>query len=211
MPVKLDAPVGVPGFASLQEEADWSTLVENQLADVRKTAENWRTGLATLLGLLTSFSLIKGPSDLGSLSSGAAYAAGGFLLLAIVCAVAGTWSAIEAAYGSPDQIDRNEFRALGGLAGYKLALSKKTSSNLHSAQHAMIASLICAAIAIGMVWYGPRGLSVSLNVELLGAPKMCGKLIGSGDGFVDISPSSSTPKRIYMVDISRLTVAKECP
>jgi len=211
MPVRLDAPEGFPGSASLQEEADWSTLVDNQLADTRKIAENWRTGLATLLGLLTSFSLIKGPSDLSSLNTSAARDAGLFLLLAIVAAVAGTWSAIEAAYGSPGQIDRDEFRELGGLAGYKLALSKKTSSNLDRAQLAMLCSLICAVIAVGIVWYGPRGLSVSLNLQLSGAPEVCGKLINSGDGFVDISPPSSTPQRIHLVDITRLTVTKQCP
>lgn len=211
MPVQLIPPVGLSTAAASAEEEAWSSLVATQLTDVRKIAENWRNGLVAIIALITAFSVIKGPDDVSGLDRQAAYAVGLLLLLALACAAFGAWNSLTAAYGMPSVITREGFRSLGGINGYRLDLAGKSASKLRLAKGATIVTLILLAAAVGLTWYGPRSTSVILNVERKSLPNVCGKLVSSGNGYMDIKPSSSEAVRVSMTDLVKVSAAEECP
>lgn len=211
MPVQLQPPVGLPTASASAEEEAWSSLVATQLTDVRKTAENWRNGLAALIGLITAFSVIKGPDDVSGLDRQAAYAVGLLLLLALACAAFGAWNSLNAAYGTPSTITRESFRNLGGINGYRLDLAGKTAFRLGLAKGATVLTLILLAAAVGVTWYGPRSISVLLDVERKSLPSVCGKLVSSGDGHMDIKPPSAEAVRVPMTDLVKVSAAGDCP
>jgi hypothetical protein len=211
MPVQLKPPVGLPTASSLTEDEAWSSLVSNQLADVRKTAENWRNGLVALIGLIATFSVIKGSSDVNSLARWAAYLVGVLLVLALLCAVVGAWKSLATAYGTPSLVTREAFRALGGLNGFRLDLATKTADNLRLAQVATILTLALLATAVGLTWYGPRSVSVIVNVERKSMPNVCGKLVSSKDGDMDIKPAGLEPVRVHLTDLIAVHAVDECP
>ena len=211
MPVHLKPPTGLPTPAAFAEEDAWSSLVATQLTDMRKTAENWRNGLVAMIGLITAFSVIKGPDQVNGLDQWAAYAVGLFLFLALACAAFGAWMSLAAAYGTPSVITREAVRKFGGITGYKLELARKAVSKLRLAQAATLATLLLLAVAVGLTWYGPRSTSVILEVERKSLPNVCGKLVSSEDGYMDIKPSASEAIRVSMMDIVKVRVVEECP
>jgi hypothetical protein len=211
MPPRLKPPIGLPTSVSLADNEAWSSLVTNQLADVRKAAENWRNGLVALIGLVATFSVIKGANDLSGLARWAGYSVGILLSLALVCAIFGAWKSLAAAYGTPSVISLEQFRAVGGADGFRLDLGTKTVSNLLWARRATIATVILVALAVGLTWYGPRPAFVILNVERKSLPNVCGKLVSSQNGEMEIKPSDTKAVRIRMVDTTAMHAVDECP
>jgi hypothetical protein len=211
MPAQLKPPVGLPTSASMEDEEAWSSLVANQLTDVRKTAENWRNGLVALIALIATFSVVKGPNDLNGLARWAACTVGVLLSLALVCGMFGAWKSLAAAYGTPCVISLEQFRAIGGANGFHLDLGTKTISNLRWARRATIATVTLVALAVGLSWYGPRSASALLNVERKSLPNVCGKLMSSTDGEIDVKLSGAGAVRIPMSDVRAVHAVDECP
>jgi hypothetical protein len=202
----------LPTATSIADDAAWSSLVTNQLSDARKTAENWRNGLATLIGLIATISVVKGPSDLGGLEPWAAYAVGVLLGLGLACAVFGGWKALVAAYGEPSVMTLNQYRALGGIGGVNLKRGEATISNLRWAQRATIASVIFVASAVGLTWYGPRpASSATLSIDRWSLPAVCGKLASAKDGNIDLQPSGAPAVRVPTSDVMAMKVVTQCP
>jgi len=211
MAVKLEPPVGLPTAASAAEDNAWSTLVSTQLDDVRKTAENWRNGLVALVGAIIGFSMIKGPNDVSGLDYWAMNTVGLLLLAAFGCAISGTWSSLTAAFGSPSTMTRDAFHDQGGMDGYRLTLATDAATKLHCAQVATIITLVLLVGAVGLTWYGPRAKAVILDVGRLSSPNVCGTLLSSSNGYIDIKPSESEAVRLRMTDLATLTAVAKCP
>lgn len=211
MPAKLEPPEGLPSAVSTADEDAWSALVAGQLDSARKTAENWRNGLVGLAALIAGFSLVKGPSDFSVLESWAACAAGGALLLAIACAVAGAWETLHAAYGTSRVVHRDEFNEEGGATGMRLKLAMESAKKLRWGKGLTIATLLLYAVAIGLTWYGPRAEAGSLNVARKGLPDVCGKLVASQDGQLDLRPPGRATVRVNLADVVKISGVDQCP
>ena len=196
---QLEPPSAFRTSASVADDEAWSSLVVNQLTDTRKTAENSRNGLVALIGLIATFSVVKGANDLSGLARWAADSVGVLLSLALVCGMFGTWKSLAAAYGTPSVITLEQFRSLGGANGFHLDLGTKTISNLRWAQRATIAMVILVASAVGLTWVRSRSASAILNLERKSLPNVCGKLVSSKDGDIDVKPSGTSAMRIHMV------------
>ncbi len=210
MPVRLQKPDGLPTRLDADEDVEWSTLVANQLADVRRSAENWRNGLAAMLGAVSVFSLIKGPSDVSGLEQWPRYAVGLLLLLAFACATFGAWNALAAAYGSPSPISRSDVRRLGGITGFELSRAVDAATKLKRTKLATVVGLVLLCGAVGLTWYGPRGPSVLVSVERRDGPRVCGRLGASREGHLDVEPSSSNTIRIELKNVTRMRAVNEC-
>jgi hypothetical protein len=208
MPVHLGDPVGPPGAAPLDDEA-WNSLLVTQLADTRKSAENWRTGLIATVGLITGFSIIKGPSDLSGLDPWAAYYVGLVVLAALASAVFGAWVSLAAAYGTPSIVPRNEVQQLG-ITGYRFNLARRAVRDLSRAKLAMLAALLLFAAAIGTTWYGPRSPSVLLSIERKSMPQVCGKLVSSSNGDIDIQQGNYEITRLPLTDVTKIHAVRSC-
>jgi hypothetical protein len=211
MPVQLKPPSGLPTKASTAEEEAWSGLIAAQLADTRKTAENWRNGLVALIGLIGGFSVIKGSSDLSGLPAWAAYMVGVLLAAALACAVFGAWQSLEAAYGTPGVVTRENFHQAGGMDGLRLGFATQAAARLRLARAATLVTLALLAGAVGLTWYAPRTASVMLNVERKGMPEICGKLKTSQEGYVDLQPAGSGTVRVSLSDMVAVHAVEACP
>jgi hypothetical protein len=119
--------------------------------------------------------------------------------------------ALSAAFGTPSVITWEGFLALGGLNGYRLDLATKSVVRLRRAQASTIATLALVAVAVGLTWYGPRSASVILKVERRSLPTVCGKLVSSSDGTIDLKPLSSGPIRVDVNELISMKAVTECP
>jgi hypothetical protein len=210
MPVRLEPPVGLPlQSASVDEEA-WSSLVSSQLEDFRKAAENWRNGLAAVIGLITILSVVKGPDEVRGLDRWAAYTVGSLVLLALACATLGAWASLTAAYGVPSVLTRERFRDLGGIVGYKLELARRGASRLRLARVLTLITLVLLGTAVAMTWYGPRSTTATLDLERRSLPGFCGRLVGSRDGYLDIKTSGAEIPRVYMTSLLKVRPVDTC-
>jgi hypothetical protein len=211
MPVQLKPASGLPTRASTADEEAWSGLIKKQLADTRKTAENWRNGLVALIGLIGGFSVIKGASDLSGLPAWAAYTVGALLAAALTCAVFGAWQSLEAAYGTPGVVTRENFHQAGGMDGLRLGFATQAAARLRVARAATLVTIALLAAAVGLTWYAPRTTSVMLDIERKGLPEICGKLKSSQGGYVDLQPAGSGTVRVSLGDTVAVHAVEACP
>jgi hypothetical protein len=72
-----------------------------QLANIRATAQNWRTGLAGLTSLLSVASIVVAPNLADKLDTGWLIGAGASALVGLLALLYGTWQAMSAAFGVP--------------------------------------------------------------------------------------------------------------
>jgi hypothetical protein len=72
-----------------------------QLADIRATAQNWRTGLAGLTSLLSVTSVVVAPTLADKLGGLWRIGAGVLVLTGLLTLLYGTWQAMVAAFGVP--------------------------------------------------------------------------------------------------------------
>jgi hypothetical protein len=204
MPASLRQPEGLPTAADEEDQTAWSEMVQAQLSTTRKTAENWRVGLFTMFGLITTLTVIKGPSDIEGLNAPVAVTAGILLLLALASAVYGSYVSLQAAYGKPERITRDQLRELGGMTGYQFTRAEIARSKLRQAQTAIIVTLALVAAAIGIVWYGPRQGPVTVIVAESSGTQVCGKLMSSGAGYIVIGTDNQS-FRIRLTDVTSIS------
>lgn len=209
MPVSLQPPDGLPTGTEQADEAAWSEVVQTQLSTVRKMAENWRVGLFAMFGLISTLAVIKGPSDIEGLNARDASTAGILIALALAAAVYGSYVSLAAAYGEPEPITRDQFRENGGMAGYDLHRATRARSKLRLAQRATIATLVLAAAAVGIVWYGPRDTPLTVDVAESSGTHVCGTLLSSGAGYIEIGTDTES-FRIRLAEVTAISVGS-CP
>src|SRR4051812_31943491 len=114
-PARVLAPPGLPSPAAVHEHEAIEALAERQLADARKAAENWRTGLAGLLTLLTTILVVRGKDSISDIAVGWRWPLGFCLVGAVVIAVAGAYWSLAAAYGRPRVIRTADIEREGGV------------------------------------------------------------------------------------------------
>jgi hypothetical protein len=210
MPAQMQPPQGIPTPFEDPDDEAWSEILETQASAARKTAENWRAGLAGLFGLIAVLSVVQGPSGIQGLHSWAAITAGILVLFSLAAAVLGAWTSLQAAYGTPRPLSRQDFRERGGIVGYRLLQATEATSKLRIAKAATLASLALAAMAVGLVWYGPRTAQASVDVTRNSAPPVCGKVLpNSARGNVDLKTGAGAV-RVPLQDVQELRIVDGC-
>jgi hypothetical protein len=211
MAVRLQPPVGLPTPETAADSQDWAVLVDSQLETVRQSAASWRTGLAALIALITGILAIREPGRMGGLAPWAVNTVGGLLLAGLALAVAGAWLALSAAYGAPAVIDHERFQQAGGLTGLRFDLARTAVHNLRRARWATVLALGLMAAAVALTWYAPRAPSALVEVERTADPVVCGTLIASREGYLDIRPEHSAAVRVPARSLVSLRVVEDCP
>jgi hypothetical protein len=127
-------------------------LARTELDRVRQAAHAWRNGLAGLLAAVVGFSLIKGRSDIGELTSAASVAVGVILSAALVVGTGAALALLYAAHGRPS------VRVLESASEVVLADHRDALSAARALRRGIVLSLTCGALlatAVGVTWYGP--------------------------------------------------------
>ncbi|GGV22090.1 hypothetical protein GCM10010260_72880 [Streptomyces filipinensis] len=162
--------------ASRARAEESRTLLASELARVRAQAENWRNGLAALLGLLTAVGIVKGPDTIQGLSCGARGTVGVLLLGGLLLAAAGAFCAMRAAFGMPKR--RVADASLEELLTRERLTTRRAVRDLHRAIAAGFLALAMVAAGIGLTWYGPRPGDPGVQIVRTDGSTLCGTLVG---------------------------------
>lgn len=157
----------------------WQRLADDlefeQLANARKLAEGWRTGLASITALLAAVTIIKGPDSITQLSVWARYVVVGLLLIAFILLIAGSLTATRAASGNPGE---EIFLDGEALRGWTFTEARSIQHAIMRAARLMLIGLGALALGIGLSWLGQRDSSAeSLITVQVGAIRTCGTLL----------------------------------
>lgn len=206
MPVTVKpGPASTP--ASRRRAEELRALDRGQLDRVRATAEKWRDGLAVLLGLVAAVSVVKGRESIQDIAEPARTAVGLLMLLALVCAAAGTVLAARAAFGLPRR------RWLTGEPGELDAMRDDQAFNaardLRLAIALTLATLAFLAAAVGTVLYAPAAKDDDplLRIRTADAGEVCGTVARSAPGTLTLKTSDGETTVALAGALVRVTAA----
>src|SRR5215203_3287062 len=185
-------------FAEQAEE-----LRNTELERVRQTAENWRTGLAGLLALIATVSVVKGRDTITDLALLWKVLVGVFLLAALICAAVGAYYALRAAYGWPEHVPTDQLRK------WRYQRSEDAVDDLGRARTLTFITLGLLVVAIGLTWYGPTDPPAFVNAAWADET-VCGKLIDSNETELLIKIDEDVTKQVPLDALKSLSVVEEC-
>jgi hypothetical protein len=144
-----------PAPREVQDRARLATEVKGSLDVVRKTAENWRTGMAGLVTLVTATLLFKGRDSINDYANWIRYVLGALVLVSLVLAVASLWLFLTAAYGRLKPTSAQAILDAGGVDIHNVHLTTAALGDLNVARRLGLASAGLLAAALLLSWYGP--------------------------------------------------------
>ncbi|MCX4632926.1 hypothetical protein [Streptomyces sp. NBC_01443] len=166
----------------LRRAQEQQRLLGSELSRVRELAGAWRNGLAGLITALVTFSLIRGRSDIGTLSPNWAVAVGVLLLLALVAGGAAAILVLRAAHGRPRVVELRS--ALPEAA----ATHAEALRSARAVQRGIVLSFVCLVLLTGAVattWYGPEKSPPGLRIRHAGGT-VCGRVVEQKPGWVTV-------------------------
>lgn len=141
-----------------REVADRERLlgeVKDALARVRRTAENWRTGMAGLTALVTGTLLFKGRQDIADYPSWARYVLGGLVIASLVLTVVSLLLFLAAAYGRTAPTSAQSIIDGGGVDVFNVGLATAALRDLRLARRLALVGATLLAAALLLSWYAP--------------------------------------------------------
>jgi hypothetical protein len=158
--VRLAVPINKrPGPRDIEDQNRANEAAKGSLDLVRKTAENWRTGIAGLITLVTGTLLFKGQDSINGYEGWVHAALGTLVGLSLAVGVISLLLFLNAAYGKPKVLTTQEIADTGGIDAYHLRLAQVALDDLKWARRWGIVSATLLALAITLAWYGPSGSS----------------------------------------------------
>ncbi|MEV4352263.1 hypothetical protein AB0J83_48025 [Actinoplanes sp. NPDC049596] len=185
-----------------------NALQYQELELVRRTAEQWRTGMAALTALLSVTSIIAAPG-LADRVTGAWRTAIGLLVLAgLLALLFGTWQAMRAAFGHPD--------AATTMTGERLRTwesqqAQTAAQALARARTGALTGMTLLIATAGITFLAASSVSGPMARVDTGNAVYCGKL-GKGDGAATITVSGrdGTIRTIPLASVRSLDPAATC-
>jgi hypothetical protein len=210
----------VPSVREIGDRAQMAEEVKGSLERVRKTAENWRTGVAGLFTLVTASLLFKGQSTITAYEPWVQYALGVLALVALALAIVSLWLFLLAAYGRIRQVSAQSILNEGGVDIRNIHLATTALTDIWWAQRLALASAVLLAAAIALSWYGPTAASkplafakIVVRAEPAGPPPetICGELTAQDGATTVIKVKGEpNPRRIPTPRLVSLVLVDKC-
>jgi hypothetical protein len=190
-----------PSAIEIGDRARLAEEVKGSLERVQKTAENWRTGVAGLVTLVTATLLFKGQDKITAYDPSVQYILGALALLSLGLAIVSLWLFLSAAYGRTRAVSAQSILEGGGVDVRNVHLATTALDDLWWAQRWAIVSAALLAGAIALSWYGPTAASKPLAFvrvvvrgasEAQSAETLCGELIAQ-DGATTVLKITGEP------------------
>ncbi|QGN48115.1 hypothetical protein ACN26Y_18660 [Micromonospora sp. WMMD558] len=181
-------------------------LLRTELARVRTAAAAWRNGLGALLAALIGFSLIKGRSDVGQLTTAWAAWVGVLLLLALVTGTVGALLLIRAAHGRPAV---TATRALTSVLAADHLDALASTAALRRGIAATLGCTLLLVAAVGATWYGPEREKPSLQVTT-SAGAVCGSVVRLNRGVLVLKTTAGEVATDLTTALT-ITAVGKCP
>lgn len=201
----------------LEEARELEASTHTELADTRKAAENWRTGLAGLLAVLTGFLTIKGKDSIDDIDPGFwRFALAALLLLAAMAAIFGAYRAIRAAYGIPrNELLRKNLADYGTVSAWRHSFAQIAVDDLRLAKIATVASLTLLAVAFVVTWSAPGKpppafVKATFTLSKDKTKEVCGELIRADTDKVLIKVKDGDVRPFKLSQLSGLSVVGDC-
>lgn len=196
---------GSPATAQrLEQQAELQGLAQNELHRVRKAAENWRTGLAAILGLIASVTVVSGRDTITGLSFFRQALVGVALLTAILAASLGLFRALRAAYGLPKLTGIEH-----GVRMWKHQEAVQAVADLRFAIGATFLSIAAIVAAVGVTWYSPEVPPAVAEVTA-NDRTLCGELVTTKPGFVKLRLADETLAIFRTSSVQTISIKEEC-
>jgi hypothetical protein len=208
-----------PGPHDLQDRAYIAEEVKGSLERVRKTAENWRTGMAGLTALVTATLLFKGRSSITEYVGWVGYLLGALVLVALLLAVASLWLFLTASYGRVTATSAQSILDSGGVNLHTVRLATVAVRDLKIARQLSLASSGFLAVSLLISWYGPaiKGPANQVKVVIAGEslPKTelhyCGELKAlDKDSLVLQIDGEPDPRRLKTERLISVKIVASC-
>lgn len=122
---------------------------------VRKTAADWRTGLAGLLTIVTAAFALKGPGSISVYSPEFQTLFGALAAVSTISGIAGLWLLLLAAHGNPRQIPASEVRAVGGFHAWNLKRANMARQKLNAGRTLTLICVLLIGASFAVNWYAP--------------------------------------------------------
>lgn len=178
----------------------------DQLSSVRRTAEQWRTGLAGLTALLSVGSLLAGPDVAARLSSGWRALVGLLTLAGLLTLVFATWRAMQSAFGVPgDDMPLTGER----LKAWEHDEARRALRAFRSARIGFLCGLllVIGAATIAFAATSRPGLHVLVTSD---SAVVCGELRASDPGTVALREHDGTGHVLELRAVRTVASVAEC-
>lgn len=184
---------------ALVEELD-----RTRLERIRKQAENYRTGLAGLIGLIATVSVVKGRDTFKDLPLNAKYLIAGLLAAALLCAVIGALQAMRAAFG-PLKLTK-----VGDVERFADDELRGVLSRIRKVKYLTIGTLVLLVGAIAATWFWPPSPPANISAKVVDKElPVCGELTTSDAAGLTIK-QKETPTTVPFTQITGLEVVAAC-
>jgi hypothetical protein len=185
-----------------------ATVGETSLADLRATAEKWRGGLTALTGIVAAALAVGAPFVHGVVASPVARnLIGAGIILAVLSLGIASWAAMNAAFGSPGDIQNN---------GDALRIWSDTAATSALAQlkRAKVGTLVGFSLLIVTASIGIFGSSTTpapSRVTLTDTSQLCGTVSFQGGGsVVDVVAPNGTIVSQPLADVRSIEFETGC-
>lgn len=202
-----------PTSGDLDDRERFSKLVASSLAEVRASAEKWRTGLAALVSLIVGGLLIKGPGDAHKLTTQWRLIVSILLIGGLGFAIFGLWRALEAAAGTPKAQHYDDLvETYGSVLVYEVAAARRAAEKLGDARRTLQWSLILlSAGVLAWWWSGEEPTDPAVTVTVVDGESYCGKLLSADARTFRVRVTGeSRPRSIAFDDVTNVAVGEEC-
>jgi hypothetical protein len=181
-------------------------LVQTELQRVREGADKWKTGLAALLGLIATVSVVKGRESITTLSVGTQHAIIVLIGLALILAVVAALLAMRAANGPLER------RSLQGTTLYKIRSEEvnRALSFLKWARGLTIVAVLLLAVAIGVAWWSEEPTPGQISVTKTDKTVVCGAFKGATPDELRIETQPGTTVAVALADTKAVSFRQEC-
>lgn len=224
------------GFSAveLEDERELMAAAETALANIRKAAESWRTGLAGFLVLLLAVFFIRGKDRFEDIEGeGWRYLLAVLLLGAAIAALYGSYRALRAAYGTPRDEYLGEVKGVlgrlprehwttprlidqyGTLSAWRHAWARTAVADLRRAKVATIVSVVLVGGAAVVTWFAPGPpppAFARVNYTVTGVPPkaVCGRIVSSAGGLIQVRDQDGRSASVPLGDLVSLRIVTSC-
>ena len=179
-----------------------------ELQAVRRTAEQWRAGLAALTTLLSVASIIVAPDLADRLTASWRVTVGGLALAGLLALLYGTLQAMRGAFGLPDAATAVTGERLRRWESEQARAGVKALQRARAATLAGITLLIATAGTTFLAAPSAAGETVRIDT---GETAYCGKLgTGRTDNTITVTGSDGTVHTIRTDTIKSIDTSATC-
>jgi hypothetical protein len=194
--------------------------VRTALDRIRRNAENWRTGMAGLLTLVTATLLFQGRQSINDYTTGTKIVLTVLVVSALCAGVGSLWLLLEAAYGRLKPVSAQQILDDGGVDVHTVRLAGAALADLKTARRLGLGAAGCLAAALVLSWYGPpdaKADAFALVVVRAAPPAtfeqlLCG-VLKAHDGQVLVLQVAGEPnaREIATDRLVSMRLVKACP